>query len=354
MASPPPIHGRGSADNPATRFIPLHYVRDDSPLDDDDPAPSTRFYHDASRSILSANDSPDIPFTFSVNPYRGCEHGCIYCYARPTHEYLSFSAGLDFETRILVKDDAPELLRRELDSPKWEPQPISFSGVTDCYQPVERRLQLTRRCLEVFRDFRNPVGIVTKNHLVTRDVDVLRPLAEVQAAVVLISITTLDLELARVMEPRASIPTARLRAIEQLTAAGIPTGVMVAPVIPGLTDHEMPNILKAARDAGAVAAAYVMLRLPSVVAQLFEQWLEQHFPERKEKVLGRIRELRGGELNDSNFGTRMTGVGMWADLFRNLFRVSKKKHGYPEGFPPLNCGAFQRRRPVQRFLFDTE
>lgn len=361
-----PIHGRGASENPANRFIPLHVEPDPDCPDEDNPAPATRFYHDQTRSILAQNNSPDIPFTYSVNPYRGCEHGCTYCYARPTHEYLGFSPGLDFETRIMVKDDAPELLRAELASPKWEPQSISISGVTDAYQPAERRLRLTRRCLEVLADFRNPVGIVTKNALVSRDRDVLGTLAEHQAAVVFVSVTTLDAELARVMEPRASTPTARLRAITELTAAGIPTGVFVAPVIPGLTDHEMPAILEAAADAGACCAGYVLLRLPGAVADLFEGWLDDHFPDRKEKVLGRLREMRGGELNDSRFGVRMSGEGIWAKLFRDLFRVTRKRVGIPETYPKLSSSSFRVPPPrvtvpnapvpagqlVQRSLFD--
>src|SRR5207237_8155344 len=244
------IKGRGASWNPQNRFEKLEYVRDeDAPPDED--APHTIYLRDPSRSIIARNDSPDVGFETSINPYRGCEHGCIYCFARPTHEYLGFSAGLDFETRIVVKEYAPELLREELMSPKWTPQLIAISGVTDPYQPIERKLQLTRRCLAVLAEFRNPVAIITKNHLVTRDIDVLRELAEHNAAAVSVSITTLDEKLARIMEPRTSTPQLRLNAIEQLAAAGIPAGVMVAPVVPAITDHELPAILTAARDAGA-------------------------------------------------------------------------------------------------------
>src|SRR5262249_9850748 len=242
-------------------------------LDPEDPSAKTQFFRDESRVILASNNSPDIPFTYSLNPYRGCEHGCVYCYARLTHEYLSLSPGLDFETKILVKEDAPELLRKTLSSPKWVPQCVSISGVTDPYQPVERRLQLTRRCLQVFAAFRNPVAIVTKNALVTRDIDVLQELASVNAAAVFVSGTSLAPALARVMEPRTSTPAARLRAIQELAQAGVPVGVMTAPVIPGLTDHEVPAILRAAAEAGARGAGYVTLRLPGAVADLFEQWL---------------------------------------------------------------------------------
>jgi DNA repair photolyase len=350
---PPSPRGRGAADNPANRFIPIYREREPDYDPSEDPAPATQFYRDASRTALASNDSPDIPFTYSLNPYRGCEHGCAYCYARPTHEYLSFSAGLDFETKIMVKEDAPGLLRKELSKPTWRPQSISLSGVTDPYQPVERRLRITRRCLEVLAEFRNPVGIVTKSALVARDIDLLGELASHHAAAVFLSVTTLDPELQRALEPRAVAPHARLRTVEQLARAGIPVGVMVAPIIPGLTDHEAPAILRAAADAGARTAAYVMLRLPFAVKTLFEDWLGRHYPERKEKVLGRIREARGGKLNESRFGNRMRAEGEWADMFDTLFRTTKRRVGMTDGLPPLSAAAF--RRPgvvVQRTLFD--
>jgi DNA repair photolyase len=264
---------------------------------------------------------------------------------------LELSAGLDFETKIFVKADAPELLRKQLGSPNWEPQVVSISGVTDAYQPIERRLQITRRCLEVFAEFRNPVGIVTKSALVERDIDLLSELASVNAAVVILSITSLDPDLARVLEPRASAPAARLRAIETLAKAGIPTGVLTAPVILGLTDHEVPAILKAAADAGACGAGYTILRLPGAVAELFQTWLEQYYPDRKSKVLGRIRELRGGKLNDSRFGKRMTGEGPWAELFRKLYRTARMKAGIPDRFPEVSAKSF-RNPKVTRSLFD--
>src|SRR5213592_1870120 len=242
----PTFHARGAAENPPNRFEKISLERDADWNDLDEPAPQTQFFKDHSSSIITTNDSPDVGFEASVNPYRGCEHGCIYCYARPFHEYLGFSAGLDFETKIMVKENAPELLRRELSSAKWKPKVIALSGVTDCYQPVERKLQLTRRCLEVLAEFRNPAAIVTKNNLVTRDVDVLTELARHEAAAVFISVTTLDGELRKRSEPRTSPPAARLSAIETLSKAGVPAGVLVAPVIPGLTDHEMPSIIDAA------------------------------------------------------------------------------------------------------------
>jgi DNA repair photolyase len=317
----------------------------------EDPSIRTVFLKDETRSIIAYNDSPDVGFNASINPYRGCEHGCIYCFARPNHEYLGFSAGLDFETKILVKQDAPELLRRELASPRWEPQVIAISGVTDAYQPVERRLQLTRRCLEVLVDFRNPVVIITKNELVTRDIDLLVQLAKVDSVLVFISVTTLDSELARELEPRASQPGRRLAAIEALASATIPVGALVAPVIPGLTDHEMPAIVSAAARAGAIAAGYVPLRLPYGVAPLFEEWLTLHRPLEKEKILNRIRDIRGGRLNDPNFRSRMLGSGAYATHISALFELSCRRAGLNCKRPVLSARAFRRPGPTQMALF---
>jgi DNA repair photolyase len=346
------MHGRGAATNPPNRFVPLYREAIPGWTEEGDPAPRTKFFRDTTRTILNTNDSPDIPFTYSVNPYRGCEHGCAYCYARPGHEFLGLSSGLDFESRIFVKEDAPELLRKEFHSSKWEPQTVSMSGVTDPYQPVERRLQLTRRCLEVFAEFRNPVGIVTKSALVSRDRDLLGDLARHQATHVFLSITTLDAELARIMEPRAATPTARLRTIREVTDAGIPVGVLVAPIIPGLTDHEAPAILDAARNAGARCAGYVTLRLPFAVKDLFADWLQQHFPERKERVLGRLRQARGGKLNDSQFGRRMRGEGEWADVFSRMFKLNTRRLGLLGRGMELSAAAFTTGRPRQGTLFD--
>ncbi len=343
--------GRGAADNPANRFEEIHLERDADWDPEEDAAPATRFYRDRTRSIINYNDSPDIGFDASINPYRGCEHGCIYCYARPFHEYLGFSAGLDFETKIMVKEDAPALLRKELASPKWRPQVIALSGVTDCYQPIERKLKITRRCLEVLAAFLNPVAIVTKNHLVTRDSDLLGELARHDAAVVFVSVTTLDAALAQKMEPRTSLPQHRLAAIETLSRAGIPTGVFVAPVIPALNDHEIPAILAAAARAGARTAGYVPLRLPFGVGALFEEWLARHFPERKEKVLNQIRALRGGKLNDPNFGSRMRGEGIFAVQLEQLFAVSCRRASIADRQPTLSTAAFRRPAGNQLSLF---
>ena len=344
------IHGRGAASNPQNRFEKMSYQISewDEP---DDPSPQTVFLRDETRSIINYNDSPDVGFAASINPYRGCEHGCIYCFARPNHEYLGFSAGLDFETKILVKEDAPELLRRELSSRNWKPQVIAISGVTDAYQPVERRLKLTRRCVEVLVEFRNPIVIITKNELVTRDIDLLRELARFEGALVFISVTSLDGDLARELEPRAPQPARRLAAVEALSQGGIPTGVLVAPVIPGLTDHEMPAILSAAAKAGALVAGYVPLRLPYGVASLFEEWLTLHRPLRKDKILSHIRSIRGGKLNDPNFGTRMQGSGPYAEQIAELFEMSCRKAGVNSARPKLSAAAFRRPGPAQLCLF---
>jgi DNA repair photolyase len=345
------IKGRGAAGNPANRFEQIHLERDPDWDPEEDPAPATQFFRDSTQGIIAYNDSPDVGFSASINPYRGCEHGCIYCYARPTHEYLGFSAGLDFESKIMVKEDAPQLLRTELSSPKWKPQMLAMSGVTDCYQPIERKLQLTRRCLEVLAEFRNPVGIVTKNHLVTRDSDLLGELARFNAAAVFVTITTLDAELAAKLEPRASLPQHRLAAIEALSTAGIPVGLMVAPVIPALTDHEMPSIIAAAAQAGARSAGFVLLRLPFGLDELFQNWLTRHFPERKEKVLNRIRSIRGGKLNDGNFGSRMRGDGIFAEQIHKMFEVARRRSGLDNHRVPLSTAAFRVPAGAQLSLF---
>ncbi|MFO0965166.1 MAG: PA0069 family radical SAM protein [Gemmataceae bacterium] len=338
--------GRGARINPTNRFETLRY---DLPMvDDDSVRPATQLFRDQTRSFITYNDSPDVGCDATINPYRGCEHGCVYCYARPNHEYLGWSAGLDFETRLLVKENAPELLRKELSSPRWQPQCLMMSGITDCYQPIERHLLLTRRCLEVLAQFRNPVHIVTKNRLITRDADLLAELAGFRAAACFLSVTTLDAELQQRLEPRASAPQARLEAVRELAERGIPTGVMIAPVIPGLTDHAIPAILAAARDAGAQFAGYVSLRLPFGVKGLFLDWLDRHYPEKKDKVLARVREIRGGKLNDSRFGDRMRGEGLFAEMVNGVFKVSCRKLGLTRA-PELSSAAF--RRPGLEPLF---
>jgi DNA repair photolyase len=344
----PRPRGRGAGSNPGNRFERSHRELELDQVQEDDDylaslgKPATEFLPDRSKIVICRNDSPDVGFEVSLNPYRGCEHGCVYCYARPTHEYAGFSAGLDFETKILVKHDAPELVRRELMAPGWQPRVLGLSGVTDPYQPVERRLRLTRRCLEVLAEFQQAVSIITKNCLVTRDIDLLGSLARCNAAGVMVSITTLDAGLARVMEPRTSRPTGRLEALRALSEAGIPAGVMVGPVIPGLTEHELPAILESAARAGARHASYIMLRLPLGVADLFGDWLSQHRPAAKEKVLGRIRAVRNGKLNDSRFGVRMRGEGPIADLIRQVFHVQCRQLGLNQDPWPVSAAAFRR------------
>ena len=344
-----PLKGRGVPYDPPNRFETVHVEMEPGHWAEE--RPRTEFIADGTRSIVARNRSPDLGFDASLNPYRGCEHGCVYCYARPTHEYLGFSSGLDFERRILVKHRAPELLRATLSRPSWRPRVLAVSGVTDAYQPVERRLELTRRCLEVLRDFMNPVTIVTKNHLVTRDLDILREMAFHDCAHVTVSVTTLRSGLRRVMEPRTSIPARRLDAVRRLSEAGIPVGVFVAPVIPALNDEEIPAILDAAAEAGARYASFMLLRLPGAVADHFVRWLEAHFPDRRDKVLARIREARGGRLNDPSFHGRFRGEGEYAGQIRALFRAAARKVGLDGAPPPLSTTAFRPGGGVQGDLF---
>jgi len=312
------------------------------------PAPKTAFFVDDTQTLITKNDSPDLSFDASLNPYRGCEHGCSYCYARKFHEFIGFSSGLDFETKIMVKPRAPDLLRAEMSRKSWKPTKLAMSGVTDCYQPVERKLRITRGCLEVLAEFRNPVVVITKNHLVTRDVDVLAELARWQCAAVLISLTTLDRELAAKMEPRASGPSMRLRAMRVLTDAGIPVGVSVAPVIPGLNDSEIASILEAARDAGARFATYSLVRLQGTVAEVFTEWLDRNVSAvKKEALLARIRESHGGRLGDARPGVRMTGEGERAAQIGQLFRVLSRRFGFEGVRPNVVTTHFRRRESGQ-------
>jgi DNA repair photolyase len=342
------LRGRGAPINPDGRFERLsteaHYLEEVADPDDlmEERQVETTIIPDKSKTIISTNDSPDVGMMATVNPYRGCEHGCIYCYARPTHEYFGMSAGIDFETKIFAKFDAPALLRRKLQSPRWQPEVISFSGVTDAYQPVERKLKITRACLEVLAEFRNPVAIITKNNLVTRDIDLLGELAAYDAAGVYLSITSLDATLARRMEPRASAPAMRLKAVETLAKAGIPVGISIGPVLPGLTDHEIPAILKSAANAGASRAHYTMMRLPYGVKDLFQEWLKKHYPDKAEKVLNRVRAVRDQKLNDANFGTRMVGTGLYAEQIADMMQLYKRKYGLDKRGLGLSTAAFTR------------
>jgi DNA repair photolyase len=333
------VHGRGTDLNPPSRFDELHLELDDEVRAEIGP---TRFFRDTSRSVLAENDSPDVGFRFSLNPYRGCEHGCIYCYARPSHQYLGFSAGLDFERKIMVKDDAPALLRAALGNPRWQGDVIALSGNTDCYQPVERHLTLTRQCLAVLAECRNPVGVITKSALVARDADHLAALAAHGAAHVFVSLTTLDDGLAAKMEPRAARPARRLDAIRALAAGGVPVGVLLGPVIPGLTDAEIPQLLDAAAAAGACTAGWTLLRLPPPVDALFQGWLAEHYPERAKRVENRIRDTRAGALSDSRFGRRHRGQGEYAAQIAQLFDVSARRTGLDRPMPELSSAAFRR------------
>lgn len=339
--------GRGAQGNVTSRYVKNQTVADlenygylDEELDAG--TLQTEYLSDASRSIVASNDSPDIGFTYSANPYRGCEHGCIYCYARPTHEYLNLSAGLDFETKIFVKHEAARLLREKLLSRSWKGDTIFFSGVTDCYQPVERRLRLTRACMEVLLEYRNPVAVITKNALIRRDVDLYARMAEYHGVLVYLSITSLKPDLQKKLEPRTSLPELRLRAIEELARAGVPVGVNIAPVIPGLTDEEIPAILKAAAEAGASAAGFTPVRLPLSVAPLFEEWLGAHFPDRKDKILNAVRSIRDGKLNDASFGSRMRGEGARADAMADLFNLFARKYGFKDKRVTLATDSFRR------------
>jgi DNA repair photolyase len=346
-AAPPPRKGRGATLSPPCRFdSSATEAVDDGwgTVEADLVAPprlETTLTRDATRSIIARNDSPDIGFDRSVNPYRGCEHGCIYCYARPTHAYLGLSPGLDFETKLLFKPEAATLLARELSRPGYRPAPIALGSNTDPYQPVERQLRLTRAILEVLSDFNHPCTIVTKSALVLRDLDILRGMAERRLVRVCLSVTTLDRKLAAVMEPRAATPVRRLQAVEALAEAGVPAGVLAAPMIPGLNDAELETIVAAAARAGADAAGYVLLRLPHELRTLFTAWLEAHYPERAAKVLALIRQTRAGALNDARFGSRFSGSGTYADLLARRFAVAANRHGLVNPSGGLDCSGFR-------------
>jgi DNA repair photolyase len=323
------LKGRGSLSNPAGRFdrTGIEAVDDGWVQEEAPESVATSVSPDRARGIISTNDSPDIGFDQSINPYRGCEHGCIYCYARPSHAYLGLSPGLDFETRLFYKQDAATVLEQELSHPRYVCKPIMLGANTDPYQPVERRLQVTRSILTVLAKCRHPVSIVTKGVLVARDIDLLAELARQNLTSVVMSLTTLNAEVKRTLEPRAASPQARLKVMRQLVDAGVPTGVLVAPVIPAITDHEIESILEAANEAGACMAGYVLLRLPYEVKDLFREWLTQHYPERASHVMSLVRDARGGRDNDPNFGTRMRGTGPYAELIRNRFKLAARRLG---------------------------
>lgn len=341
--------GRGAAVSPPNRFERTRLTTDWEHLEGDDSvedrrAVPTEFLPDQSQSLIVETESPDIPFRYSINPYRGCEHGCAYCYARPYHEMLGMNAGLDFETKILVKFDAARVLRKELGRPSWQGEPICLSGVTDCYQPAEREFRITRSILEVMHEARQAVSITTKNSLVLRDLDLLSPLAAQRLAQVNISIPTLDAELSRTLEPRTATPAARLRAIGELAAAGVPVRVLVSPIIPGLTDHQIPQVLREAKDAGAIEARYTLLRLPLSVAPVFLIWLELNRPQAKAKIEQLIRATHDGRLSDSTFGDRMVGTGAYADSIRSTFLAFVRKYALDGPIPEFDTSLFRPPR----------
>lgn len=345
-----PSHGRGTPERPPNRFETLRYAMDEAT--EPEPLPRTELIPDKSQTIITRNNSPDLGFDYSINPYRGCEHGCIYCYARPTHEMLGMNCGIDFESKIMVKYDAPILLRRELSRVGWKGGRITMSTATDCYQPLERKMQITRGCLGVMSEFRQAVTIVTKNHLVTRDIDLLATLATYHAVVVCISITTLRPELSAIMEPRTSAPKRRLEAISRLQAAGVTVGVLVAPTIPGLNDIEIASIISAAAEAGATFAQMTPIRLPYQVKDLFQLWLHECMPDRAGKVLRRIADIRGGKLNESEFFTRFRGSGVFADQMKQLFTAACHKAHIEPRVPHPQEEHFLPPRGIQLELFE--
>lgn len=339
---PTPLKGRGSASRPDQRFQELQreWIDDGwGSLDELPEKVATTLEVDHARSIISYNDSPDVGFDRSINPYRGCEHGCIYCFARPSHAWLGLSPGLDFESRLFYKPEAAALLRKELGKRSYRCAPLAVGINTDAYQPVEKRLGITRQCLELLCEAHHPIAIVTKSALIERDLDILAPMAERNLVHVAVSLTSLDRSLSRRLEPRAAAPERRLETVRRLSEAGIPVMAFIAPVIPVLTDYELENLLGAAREAGAASAAYVLLRLPYELKELFEQWLEQHEPLKASHVLQRIYDSRGGKAYEATFGTRMVGTGPFADMLRQRFRIALKRYGYGET-PPLDCTQF--------------
>ncbi|WP_250478781.1 MULTISPECIES: PA0069 family radical SAM protein [unclassified Caballeronia] len=334
VAPPAPLKGRGAVTNIQGRYEKDERERvDDGWLhaadaeDESAPPLRTQVFEERAKTILTRNSSPDIPFSVSLNPYRGCEHGCIYCFARPTHSYLGLSPGLDFESRIYAKINAPELLERELAKPNYEPEPIALGVNTDAYQPVERDLQLTRRVIQMLHDCGHPFAAITKSSLIERDIDLLAPMAERGQMMAAITVTTLDADIARTLEPRAATPSRRLRMIRTLAEAGIPVGVSIAPVIPFVTEPDLERVLEACAEAGATTASYIVLRLPWEVAPLFKDWLAAHFPDRADRVMSRVRDMRGGKDYDSDFSKRMKGEGLWADMLKQRFQKATKRLG---------------------------
>lgn len=348
------IEGRGAQHNPHNRFLRHEYAREHE--EGIDVAPDrergrTKFVEVHPKTIVNKVASPDVGMDYSINPYQGCEHGCAYCYARTTHEYWGYSAGLDFERVVLVKKNAPDLLCKKLDNPRWKPLPIVLSGNTDCYQPAERKLKITRALLEVFREYRHPMGIITKNALVRRDIDILRELAAMRLAKVTLSITTLNEDLRRDLEPRTATIAQRLKAVEDLSAAGIPVHVMMAPIIPGLNSHEILPLVKAVAERGALGVGYTMVRLNGAIGEVFAEWIRGAYPDRADKVLGQIAEVHGGAWNDSRFGKRMRGEGRYADMVKRTMALAKSRYLSGRELPAYDLTAFRRPGNGQLSLF---
>lgn len=339
------LKGKGAQINVPNKFL-NHSISTESPDGIDEELllekPKTEIFKETPKKIISTNNSPDIGLSASINPYQGCEHGCVYCYARNSHQYWGFRAGLDFETKIIVKPEAPQLLEKEFLKPSWKPRTIMLSGNTDCYQPLEKKFEITRKLLQVFNKYQNPVGIITKNALVTRDIDILKELAQSNLVHVIFSITSLDEKLRQKLEPRTASAVKKLNAMEELAWNGIPVGVMNAPIIPGLNHHEIPAILKSSSEAGARFASYTVVRLNGQIGKIFHDWLIKSYPDRSDKVWHQIQELHGGNVNDSDFGRRIKGDGKFADIIKKLFEVSKRKYFKDVFMPPLETSHFRR------------
>jgi len=348
------IKGRGAQINTKNRFDKTERVLEHFEGIDElpDMDVKTEFFVEHPKTVLNRNDSPDLPFTYSINPYQGCEHGCIYCYARNVHQYWGYSAGLDFEQKIIVKPNAADILRKHFDNKNYVPESVSLSGNTDCYQPAERKYKITRQLLEVFRDYYHPVGIITKNNLILRDLDLLTEMASNNLVHVMISITTMKEELRQIMEPRTVTTLNRLKVVESLTKAGIPTGVMTAPIIPGLNSDEIPELIKAAAAHGAFTAGYTMLRLNGSVKELFHDWLYKVMPDAAEKIWHQVEATHGGKVEDSRFGKRMSGEGKIAESVKQLFRLSVKRYIGDKKFPDYDYSQFKRRGRSGQLLLD--
>ena len=347
------LKGRGSQLNPKNKFLKderviAHIEGIDEEITSD---VSTQYLEDFPKKIVNEVTSPDLGMMYSLNPYQGCEHGCIYCYARNAHEYWGFSAGLDFERKIIVKKNAPELLRKLFESKKWVPNSINISGNTDCYQPAERKFKITRQLLEIALEYRNPIGMITKNALILRDKDILQEMAKLRLIKVFVSLTSLNPDLRRAMEPRTVTAEQRLKVIETLTSVGVPVGVMTAPIIPGLNDHEIPSLIEAAANHGALGAGYTIVRLNGAVGSIFTDWIHKNFPDRAKRVLHLIESCHGGKLNDSRWGTRTRGEGNIADVIHQMFKLSVRKHFVNRSFPEYDLSIFKRRAPLQQSLF---